>query len=131
MKVMLGIVIGIILGVGVTLISNHLVRVSYVPDEFEYKELLSLSAIKISDDKFHCENTIIRSVGSVLGVIYRSNANGHLNRINEKCSEGVCQITYSSCKPWGNDGCGSTTLSFKVSESGKIYSSTFRCLQVP
>jgi len=130
-KLTFGIFIGFVFGVIVTLASNHLVEVSYVPGDYEYQELLKLSSTQISDDKFLCEGFDEKTVGAVLGTIYKANSNSYLNRINESCSNKECQITYSTCKPWQNDSCGSTSLIFIVSGGSKIDEQSFRCLQVP
>jgi len=130
-KIVLGIFIGFVFGIGTTLVSNHLVYVSYIPDDFKYRELLSLSSVEISNETFRCEKSMSSSVGGVLGEIFHSNSNSYLNRINESCSGGICQISHTNCKPWQTDSCGSTILSFKVNNSGEIEPLSFECLQVP
>ena len=131
MKLALGLIIGIILGAVSMQAANQLVQVSYIPDAYEYEELLSHESVAIVSSSFHCESETNRTVGGVLSAIYHSNSNGYINRINESCIAGSCQITYSNCKPWQSDGCGSTSLLFEVYDNRKINPKSFKCVQVP
>lgn len=131
LKLISGMMIGVVLGVVLTSVSNQLVEVSYVPGEYKHQDLFALSSTRIRNENFQCEIFNEQTVGVVLGEIFRANSNSYLNRINESCLNQNCQISYSNCKPWQEDSCGSISLMFKLSNDGHIDEGSFQCLQVP
>lgn len=121
---------GLAIGVSWTIISNHLVKASYIPEKYELKDLYLLANTKINTDNFSCEG-FGSSVGSTLNAIFGANRNDYLNRISEDCYENKCTITHSNCKPWQSDSCGSTSLVFTIDDGGNIEKHSFKCLQMP
>lgn len=98
---------------------------------FQLEDIFASSTQRIADEKFHCEDYIGRSVGSVLANIFDSNHAGYLNAINQSCFGNKCSISHSSCKPWQSDSCGSTVLYFELNTEDQIDPLSFSCVQVP
>lgn len=135
MKLLLILLFGGVFGSLMTFIvinvSNNLNEPDYVANDIKYTELFRLSSVSIKPENNSCEKNIGSEVGYILGSILKSNSNQYLNKISERCSGNICQITHSTCAPWQTDSCGSTTLSFKTGREGKIDADSFSCLQIP
>ncbi|WP_421196971.1 hypothetical protein [Aeromonas enteropelogenes] len=96
-----------------------------------FSKVLAYSDNEISEDNYNCESGSNRKVGKVFASLVGASLSHRINPLSAGCTDGVCSIVITNCKPWQTSECGSRMLVFKQQANGSIVPSSFKCLDIP
>ena len=109
---------------------------SYQPDAVSKKPVIGFDQIlrysnqAIDEGNMYCEGDNVKTVGSVVGSIFEANSQNIRNMVSYKCTDLMCLLSVTNCKPWQSSECGSRILRFDIMAQ-EIDKNSFACLDVP
>ncbi|MCL1036104.1 hypothetical protein L2750_02900 [Shewanella submarina] len=130
-----GMGIAFVVGIGVGVICQWLSSYGEIEpvtgNNLPLEKVLNYANVQISDDNYACEGKRARTVGAVVASLVEFNARHSRNMLSLGCSEGICTLSYTDCKPSQIHECSSRILKFHTDTAGKIDRSTFSCIDLP
>lgn len=124
-------ILGVVCGVYGYYFAIHS-QINYNNDASElFAKVLPYSDYEINEENYSCEGGSTRKVSEVFSSIVGGSLSHKVNPLSAGCSEGVCSIVISNCKPWQTSECGSRMLVFNQQTNGSVVPSSFKCLDIP